>query len=155
MNKIFSLCFIIVFTSILNISAQNGFVVRGKVTDAETGEPVIGANIIEYDQQKRIIKGTITDVNGYYVLNATNENSLIGFSSIGYKTKEFNLDGRSTLDVELEPESVELEEVMVVGRSEVDPLTGVSDRNKASSRVKVEMRTTTGIPFFRVRTVSY
>ncbi len=139
MNKIFSLCFIIVFTSILNISAQNGFVVRGKVTDAETGEPVIGANIIEYDQQKRIIKGTITDVNGYYVLNATNENSLIGFSSIGYKTKEFNLDGRSTLDVELEPESVELEEVMVVGRSEVDPLTGVSDRNKASSRVKVDM----------------
>lgn len=139
MNKILSLCFIILLSGTTHVFAQEGFVVRGRVTDAETGEVVIGANVIEYDEQKRIIRGTITDVNGYYQLNATKDNALLGFSSIGYKTKEINLSGRSKLDVQIEPESVELEEVVVTAKAETDPLTGVSDRNNASSRVKVDM----------------
>lgn len=142
MNKILSFCFIILLFGATHVLAQDGFVVRGIVTDAKTGEIVIGVNVIEYDEQKRIIRGTITDVNGYYQLNVTNDNALLGFSSIGYKAKEISLGGRSKLDVQIEPESVELEEVVVIAKTETDPLTGVSERNNASSRVKVDMSNT-------------
>jgi TonB-linked SusC/RagA family outer membrane protein len=134
---------IIIFLSMaghgLNLSAQQGIVLRGSVKDKETGEVIIGANVIEYDRDKRIITGTITDPNGNYVLNVTNPDAIIMISFIGYKPQEIPLNGRKTLNVELESESYDLEAVTVTATASNDPLTGVSQRNMASSRVKIDM----------------
>jgi TonB-linked SusC/RagA family outer membrane protein len=123
----------------VSVFSQGRFLVRGQVIDASNGEPVIGVNIIEYDDQMRIINGTITDVNGYFTINVRNQNATIGVSSIGYEKQEFNLNGRAELKIELKSESTALEEVVIVGTSTSDPLTGISERNIVSSRVKVDM----------------
>jgi len=123
----------------MNLSAQEGIVLRGVVKDSETGELIIGVNVIEYDSDKRIITGTITDPNGNYVLNVTNQDAIIMFSFIGYKAQEMPLNGRSTIDVLLVAESYELEEITVVGEANTDPLSNVAQRDIASSRVKIDM----------------
>ena len=123
----------------MNLSAQEGIVLRGVVKDSETGELIIGVNVIEYDSDKRIITGTITDQNGNYVLNVTNQDAIIMFSFIGCTAQEMPLNGRSTIDVLLVAESYELEEITVVGEANTDPLSNVAQRDIASSRVKIDM----------------
>jgi len=134
--------FITLFCLVLfgvNLSAQDRTVLRGTVQDSETGELIIGVNVIEYDKDKRIITGTITDPNGNYILNVTNPDATIMFSFIGYKAQEIPLSSRSTLDVILSPESYSLEEITVVAEANTDPLSNVARRDIASSRVKIDM----------------
>jgi TonB-linked SusC/RagA family outer membrane protein len=133
------LIFFIGFFTLTASFAQSKFLIRGRITDANTGEAVIGANIIEYDAQKRIINGSITDVNGYFTINTRSSEALLGFSSIGYEKKEVEVNGRSELNIALKSESTELEEVVITAKSTADPLTGMSERNIVSSRVKVDM----------------
>lgn len=123
----------------IKATAQDRIVLRGSVKDKETGELIIGANVVEYDQNKRIITGTITDFNGNYILNVTDPDAIIMFSFIGYKSQETQLNKRTNLDVELIPESYELEAISIIGTASTDPLTNVSERDIASSRVKIDM----------------
>ena len=135
--KLVAILSLILFSS--NLVAQDGIVLRGTVKDSETGELIVGVNVIEYDSDKRIITGTISDPNGNYVLNVTNPDAIIMFSFIGYSAQEIPLNGRSALDVLLVPESYELEEITVVGEANTDPLSNVAQRDIASSRVKIDM----------------
>ena len=131
--------FIWLFLLITSASAQKGSILRGTVKDSETGEPIIGCNIVEYDQDKRIITGTISDVNGNYVINVQNSEAIIMFSYVGYKAQEFPLGARTRLDVELVPDSYAMEAVTVVASASNDPLTGAAERNMATSRVKINL----------------
>ena len=72
--------------------AQGG-TVKGTVTD-DTGEPVIGANVVE----KGSTNGTITDIDGNYSLQVTSMNGVLQFSFIGYNTTEENIGGRTTIN---------------------------------------------------------
>ena len=89
--------------------AQSG-TVKGTVTD-DTGEPVIGANVVE----KGSTNGTITDIDGNYTLQVTNMKGVLQFSFIGYNTTEENIDGRTTIDVQLSSGVINLGEVVAIG----------------------------------------
>ena len=83
--------------------------VSGTVTD-ETGEPVIGAGI----QIKGTTSGTITDIDGKYILSAVQGDILV-FSSIGYATVEKTVGTDPVLDVVMHTDNVMLNETVVVG----------------------------------------
>ena len=89
--------------------AQSG-TVKGTVTD-DTGEPVIGANVVE----KGSTNGTITDIDGNYTLQVTNMNGVLQFSFIGYNTTEENIGGRTTINVQLNSGVINLGEVVAIG----------------------------------------
>lgn len=89
--------------------AQGG-TVKGTVTD-DTGEPVIGANVVE----KGSTNGTITDIDGNYSLQVTNMNGVLQFSFIGYNTTEENIGGRTTINVQLNSGVINLGEVVAIG----------------------------------------
>ena len=85
--------------------------VRGKVTDSNTGELLVGATVV--------VKGTNTgatsSADGTYTINVPDGSAILVFSFIGYTTQEVNVSGRTTLDVALISETTGLEEVVVVG----------------------------------------
>ncbi len=94
----------------LTVFAQSG-TVKGKILD-EFGEGIIGANIIE----KGTTNGTITDLDGNYTITVSNaQRSVLQFSFIGYNTKEETVNGRSTIDITLDPSVVNLGEVVAIG----------------------------------------
>lgn len=100
----------------------------GQVTDADSGEPLVGVNII----LKGTTNGAISDMNGKYSLTVPGNGATIVFSSIGYESKEVVASG-STLDVQLTVKSEGIDEVVVVGygTSKARDLTGSVSSVKA------------------------
>ena len=92
----------------LEVSAQQKSI-KGQVTD-ESGEPVIGAGITV----KGTTKGTITDLDGYYNIDASAGQILV-FSSIGYVDQEVTIATSNTINVVLKTDNELLDEVVVVG----------------------------------------
>lgn len=93
--------------------AQNSErVISGTVTD-EKGAPVPGASVVV----KGSAIGVPTGVNGTYSLRVADNAQTLVFSYIGYLKTEQNIAGKSTIDVQLSPDShsTNLNEVVVVG----------------------------------------
>jgi TonB-linked SusC/RagA family outer membrane protein len=89
--------------------AQNA-TLKGKVTDATTGEALIGVSI----SVKGTENGTQTDVNGAFSLAAPSNGTLV-FSYLGYATQEVAVNGQNTINVKLLAKSNELLQVVVIG----------------------------------------
>lgn len=83
--------------------------VSGVVKDV-TGEPVIGASVLE----KGTSNGIITDINGNFSL-AVNPGATLVISYIGYKTQEVQAVAGKVINVMLKDDTEMLDEVVVVG----------------------------------------
>ncbi len=83
--------------------------ITGIITD-DTGEPVIGANVII----KGTTTGTVTDLDGRYTIEAGSAD-ILQVSYIGYMQQEVRVGNNPTLDIRLEEDSQSLEEIVVVG----------------------------------------
>lgn len=89
---------------------QQSVKIKGRVTDA-SGEPVIGANVV----QKGTTNGTITDLNGDFTLTVS-QGAVLQVSFIGYKQQEVSLkNGQAQVTVVLKDDAELLDEVVVVG----------------------------------------
>lgn len=84
--------------------------VRGKVTDATTGEPIPGVNILVRGTQT----GTITDADGRFIVDATPSDVLIA-SFIGYARTEISVGQQNEINIVLQTEAQKLDEIVVVG----------------------------------------
>lgn len=82
---------------------------KGQVIDAQTGDPVIGVNVLV----KGTTNGTITDIDGKYELNAP-AGAVLQISFIGYKTVEIAAT-TSEQTIKLHEDTETLDEVVVVG----------------------------------------
>lgn len=83
--------------------------ITGTVVDA-TGEPVIGANVLE----KGTGNGVITDLDGKFSFSIK-PGAIIEISFIGYVTQNIKVTSQSTLNVILKEDAQSLDEVVVVG----------------------------------------
>ena len=87
--------------------------VSGTVTDAVNGDPLPGVNIQVVGTQI----GVASDYNGQYELNAPNSDASLQFSFVGYESRTVPIEGRSTIDISLQPATLTGSEVVVVGYS--------------------------------------
>lgn len=95
----------------LTVSAQRGVTVKGVVVDGN-GETIIGASVVLKSNSS---VGTISDIDGNFVLNVPNENATLVVSFVGMKPKEVRATSKAIMRVMLEDDSQQLEEVVVVG----------------------------------------
>ena len=86
------------------------FAVSGRVT-SEDGQPIPGVNVLE----KGTANGVVTDNDGKYSINISDENATLIFSYIGYASQEIVVGGKSVIDISLAESSEGLGEVVVVG----------------------------------------
>ncbi|MFI5137968.1 MAG: SusC/RagA family TonB-linked outer membrane protein [Sphingobacteriales bacterium] len=84
--------------------------ITGKVTDQSTGETLIGVSV----KVKGTNTGTLTDINGKFTLTAE-DNATLVISYIGYTTSEVQVNGKTNLNIKLQPAAKGLSEVVVVG----------------------------------------
>lgn len=85
------------------------FTITGTVTDAD-GDPIIGANV----RVKGSTKGTITDVNGSFFIEA-HRGATVEVSYIGFLTHQLIVTQQQPLHIALKEDTKSLEEVVVVG----------------------------------------
>lgn len=96
--------------------------INGRVTDANTDEGLPGVSIII----KGTTIGTTTDIDGRYNLTVPEDTEVLVFSFVGMETQEVPINGRTVINVVLNPETVGLDEVVMIGYGSVrrSDLTG-------------------------------
>ena len=92
------------------LDIQDTITVTGIITEADTGMPVSGANILE----KNSVNGTMSGFDGSYSIKVA-KGAVLKVSYVGFATKEINVSGLSTIDIILETDAAALDEVVVVG----------------------------------------
>ena len=123
----------------VSAGAQNRFAVRGKVLDNTTGEPILGATVVEVSEDNRFLNGTISDFNGDFVLEVQGENSIIKVSFIGFTEQRIELKGKSFYTVKLSEDVKQLAGVDIVAtRKESDGLVSIPKRDMTGSSVTVD-----------------
>jgi len=85
--------------------------VSGLVTDASTGDPLPGVNVVI----KGTTTGTSTNSQGEYELNVPSLQDTLVFSFIGYQAQEVPINGRNEIDVKLQFQAVAADELVVIG----------------------------------------
>ncbi|SFS32615.1 TonB-linked outer membrane protein, SusC/RagA family [Porphyromonadaceae bacterium NLAE-zl-C104] len=88
---------------------QNSMLIRGKIID-QNGQPLPGANVLIEGTSK----GTITDTDGYYVIEAEKGDILI-YSFIGFQEQKVTVGDNQAIDITLVEETTVLDEAVVVG----------------------------------------
>src|SRR5687768_2596417 len=88
--------------------------VQGTVTASEDHAGLPGVNVLV----KGTTLGTSTDSDGKFTINVPDQNSVLVFSFIGFKTQEITVGSRTTIDVTLLSDINELSEIVVVGYGE-------------------------------------
>lgn len=102
---IFTILLVLSFT---DVSAQRK--IQGTVTNS-TGEVLPGVSI----SVKNTTKGTSTDFDGKFVLEGIKDSDILVFMYLGYLKKEVTVNKNSTFNIALDPETQQLEEVVIVG----------------------------------------
>jgi TonB-linked SusC/RagA family outer membrane protein len=94
----------------ISASAQT-HAVTGKVTAASDNSALPGVTV----RVQGTNNGVVTDNNGEFRLSDVPSDGIINATSIGFKTTEIQVNGRSNIDIQLQPSNSNLNEVVVVG----------------------------------------
>ncbi len=84
--------------------------VTGTVT-SEDGESLVGVSVII----KGTSVGTVTDLDGTYIIEVPDEGATLVFSYVGYSSFEIEVGTQNVVNVVLTTSATELEQVVVVG----------------------------------------
>lgn len=126
---LFSIALCMLFSMPALAQTQGSITVTGYVKDA-TGESLIGATV----QVKGVTGGTITDVDGNYMLKNVPARGILVFSFVGMQNKEVAVNGKKTINVTLSDDTQQLEQVVVIGYGSVKK----SDVTGSVASVKTE-----------------
>ncbi|MDR0393819.1 MAG: SusC/RagA family TonB-linked outer membrane protein [Tannerella sp.] len=92
-----------------NERRQNSRKITGVIVD-ETGEPIIGASIVE----QGTTNGIISDINGEFTIDVS-QNAELQISYLGYLSQTVSTANKTTLRIVLVENTQVLEEVVVIG----------------------------------------
>jgi TonB-linked SusC/RagA family outer membrane protein len=138
MKKIFLLLSVLSFI-IGSVSAQDN-VVKGRVIELETEEPLPGVSVL-IDKSTR---GVTTDIDGTFELRANATDKLV-FSFLGMETQTIEVKNQTFIEVEMRPATSELDEVTIVafGKQKKESVIGsITTINPAELKVASSNLTT-------------
>ena len=127
--QIMALCMFFSNIPVSYAQSPDKITVAGCVKDA-AGDFLIGATV----QVKGISGGTITDIDGNYILKDVPRTATLVFSYVGMQNKEVPVNEKSTINVTLLDDALQLEQVGVIGYGSVKK----SDVTGSVTSVKTE-----------------
>ena len=127
--QIMALCMFFSNIPVSYAQSPDKITVAGCVKDA-AGDFLIGATV----QVKGISGGTITDIDGNYIVKDVPRTATLVFSYVGMQNKEVPVNGKSTINVTLLDDALQLEQVVVIGYGSVKK----SDVTGSVTSVKTE-----------------
>jgi len=124
-----------------HVAAQGGqrVTVSGYVKDASNGEALIGANVFV----KETMKGTATNVYGYYVINLEPGTHTLAMSFIGYEdfTRSITVEKDLKVNIDAVPKAILGKEVEVVGSR-----SGENTEDTRMGTVDLDVQTLSTLP---------
>lgn len=84
--------------------------IKGTIID-ESGEPMPGVTVVI----KGTNNGTVTDVDGKYIISNISEDAVLQFSFVGMQNQEIPVKGESEINVTMITSTIGLEEIVAIG----------------------------------------
>ena len=107
--------------------------VKGRLTDAESGEPLVGAQVRIVGEKD----AAVTNADGYFTLKNPRQRREMTTSYLGFKPKNFTIPRNGNMgDLTLEAEEVMLEGVTVSGTMAFDRKTPVALSNVTAEDIE-------------------
>ena len=104
----FSLLLVLFFATSMTFAQRT---ITGTVTDATSGEALIGANVIVQNTSQ----GVVTEVDGSYSITVNADATALVFSYTGYGTRTVALTAENVMNVALSEGGIDVDELIVVG----------------------------------------
>lgn len=119
--------------------AQENVTISGTITDAATGESLIGATVFVPE----LGIGAVTNVYGFYSLGLPKTRHTIIFSYIGFgsDTVNFNPDGDTMINIELKETSLRLKEAVIAVER-----TSVTDAERNPGIIQMDIKELNAVP---------
>src|SRR5690554_4091273 len=131
------------FSMLLSLLSWNSFsqdvTIRGEVLDVNR-IPLIGVNVVEVGTSN----GTVTDIDGKFILDVSETDALLQLTYIGYETLQVEIAGRSHVTITMQESTSQLNEVVVVGygtqkkvnlTGSVDAISGDEIKNRSAVNI--------------------
>ncbi|WP_295116795.1 TonB-dependent receptor [uncultured Chitinophaga sp.] len=135
------LLFLLHFSShAAGMALQQATPVKGRVVDVD-GAPLIGVTVRVKDANV----GTVTGADGTFTLNVPSTTGVLQFSLLSFAPQDIALEGRTEVNVTMQPSTSQLEQVVVVGygTQRKKDLTGSIANVKGSELAKQPVLTAT------------
>src|SRR5690606_10072082 len=100
-------------------------IVRGKVVDATSKQPLAGVTVSELSADNRTVAATTTDIEGNYALAVTTPLNRLNFSFISYNAQVVRINSRNQINMALSTSDSQIEEVVITGVGGTQPNTGL------------------------------
>lgn len=115
--------------------------ISGYIKNGENGEAIIGASIYVPE----IEGGAVTNVYGFYSISVKPGDYTLVFSYVGFQSQEkkVSLQESTTLNLEMQPSDVELQEVIVEGERQDQNVTSIE-----MSTERIDVKTVQKMPAF-------
>jgi iron complex outermembrane receptor protein len=111
-KHLLKVCFFAVFLFLMEPAMAQNRVITGKVTDKKDGSSLIGVSVVTAVGASG---GTITNVDGGYKISVPQSATSLTFTYVGYLNVTVPINGRTSIDVQMESASKALNEVVVIG----------------------------------------
>ncbi|MCT4643840.1 MAG: carboxypeptidase-like regulatory domain-containing protein, partial [Carboxylicivirga sp.] len=93
------------------MARQQEHKVTGKVSDVN-GDPIPGVTVVE---EGNPANGTITTVDGDYIINLSSPDAVLSFSFVGFEPQRIQVGGKPSINITLVEEAIDMDEVVVIG----------------------------------------
>ena len=132
MKKLAALMLLVPFC-LVSVAFAQSRTITGTITSATDNEPLPGATVLV----KGTTTGTITDLDGKYVLVVPQDKDVLVFTFLGFKMHEETIGARNVINVSLEEDVLGLETVVVtaLGIPKEKLSLGVSTQEVGGDRV--------------------
>lgn len=123
----------------INIYGQEGYL-KGKIVDAATGEPLVGATVFN----KETSGGTTAGLDGTFRLQTSKGEQKILFRYVGYisKEKQVNVTGTKEMGtIEMKANAVGLKEVKIISDQALDRKTPIAVSTIPSAEIETRLGT--------------
>ncbi len=126
LSKHYSYKLIIILVCFISISSAAQNIIRGKVIDAVSRQPLEAASVSLTNSPAAKV---LTDDYGNFALQTAIQNAGLSVSHVGYKVLLLNITNNNEIKIELQPDAVKLEDVTLLS-------TGAA---KFSSLAKIDL----------------
>ena len=115
--------------------------IRGTLTSSEDGLGIPGVTV----SVKGTTVGTTSDIDGKYSINVPANSKTLVFTYIGMKKTEVEIAGKTVIDVVMEPDILQVDEVLVVayGTTKREAFTGSASSVKVDKLAEIQVSNVT------------